>query len=71
MNRNSGTVDRFVRIVLGLALFALAFIEPHTWIWLVALVPLVTGVVGYCPVYHLFGWNFRKPAGKTTTHASS
>jgi hypothetical protein len=55
MTRNEGTVDRVVRIVLGIALLALVFIGPKTWIGLVGLVPLMTGLVGFCPLYRLIG----------------
>ncbi len=52
---NEGTLDRGVRIVLGLVLLALVFVGPRTpWGWL-GLLPLVTGLVGYCPLYSLLG----------------
>ncbi len=55
MSRNEGAVDRVVRVVLGIALLALVFVGPKTWIGLVGLVPLVTGLVGFCPLYQLVG----------------
>ncbi|HEY8089327.1 MAG TPA: DUF2892 domain-containing protein [Polyangiaceae bacterium] len=55
MTRNEGTLDRVVRIVLGLALLALVFVGSGTWIGLVGIVPLVTGLVGFCPLYRLLG----------------
>jgi len=55
MKRNEGTIDRAVRIVLGLALLSLIFVGPQTWLGLVGLVPLVTGLVGFCPLYRLAG----------------
>ena len=55
MHRNEGTIDRGVRIALGLALLSLVFVGPHTLLGLVGLVPLVTGLVGFCPFYHLVG----------------
>jgi len=55
MNRNEGTLDRTIRIVLGLALLALVFVGPRSWLGLVGLVPLLTGVVGFCPLYRLIG----------------
>jgi hypothetical protein len=55
MPRNEGALDRTLRVVVGLALIALVFVGPKTpWGW-VGLVPLLTGLVGYCPVYSLFG----------------
>lgn len=51
--RNEGTIDRVARIVLGLAVLSLAFVGPQTpWAW-IGLVPLVTGIVGWCPLYAL------------------
>jgi hypothetical protein len=55
MTHNEGTVDRFIRIVLGLALLSLVFVGPHTWFGLLGLIPLATGVVGFCPLYRVFG----------------
>ncbi|MBF9059421.1 DUF2892 domain-containing protein [Rhodobacterales bacterium HKCCSP123] len=57
MPRNEGTIDRALRIILGLALLALVFVGPQTpWGW-VGLVPLATGLVGFCPLYRLLGIN--------------
>ncbi len=53
--RNEHMVDRAFRILLGLALLALAFTGPKTPWGLVGLVPLATGLLGSCPLYTLFG----------------
>lgn len=55
MTRNEGTIDRAVRIVLGLGLLSLVFVGPQTWLGLIGLVPLLTGVVGFCPLYRVIG----------------
>jgi hypothetical protein len=60
MTPNVGTIDRIVRIALGLALiaFALGYIYPATgWNWAgwIGAVPLLTGIFGYCPAYSLLG----------------
>ena len=55
MKRNEGTLDRVVRVVLGLALLSLVFVGPQSWLGLVGIVPLVTGLVGFCPLYRLVG----------------
>ena len=53
--RNEGTIDRVLRVVAGAALVSLVFVGPETpWGWF-GLVPLVTGLVGNCPVYSLLG----------------
>ena len=54
-SRNVGTIDRGLRIALGLVLLSLVFVGPQTaWGWL-GLVPLLTAFVGSCPLYSLFG----------------
>ena len=55
MKPNEGTIDRALRVVVGLILIAIVFVGPQTaWGW-IGLVPLVTGVTGYCPLYALLG----------------
>ena len=55
MFKNVGGVDRAVRIVAGLGILSLAFIGPQTAWGYIGLVPLVTGLVGWCPAYLPFG----------------
>ena len=52
---NEGTIDRAVRVALGLGLLSLTVVGPHTPWGLIGVVPLLTGVVGFCPAYRLFG----------------
>ena len=55
--KNVGTVDKVIRIVLGLALIALVFVGPQTpWGW-IGIIPLVTGLFGFCPLYSVLGMN--------------
>jgi len=52
---NEHPLERVLRVVLGLVLLALVFVGPQTaWGWL-GLVPLLTGLVGSCPLYTLLG----------------
>ena len=52
---NEGMVDRVLRVIVGVVLISLVFAGPKTmWGW-IGLVPLVTGLVGTCPMYTLFG----------------
>ena len=52
---NVGSVDRLLRIAIGIVLIALVFIGPQTpWGWL-GLIPLVTGFLRTCPLYSLLG----------------
>ncbi len=57
---NVGKVERALRVVVGLGLLSLIFVGPHTLWGLVGLVPLVTGVLGYCPAYPLLGLGKRR-----------
>jgi hypothetical protein len=51
--KNVRGADRVIRIVAGIGLLALVFVGPQSpWGWL-GLVPLITGVVGFCPLYLL------------------
>jgi hypothetical protein len=57
MKKNVHTIERVVRIVAGLGILSLVFVGPKTaWGWL-GLVPLATGVLGWCPPYALLGIN--------------
>jgi hypothetical protein len=57
MTRNEGSLDRGLRIIAGVAILSLVFIGPQTaWGWL-GLVPLATGLIGYCPLYTVLGIN--------------
>lgn len=61
MKINEGTIDRAIRVVFGLVLISLVFIGPQSpWGW-IGLIPLVTGLVGFCPMYALFGMSTCKP----------
>jgi len=57
MKRNEGNLDRVLRVVLGLVLLSLVFVGPQTaWGW-VGIIPLATGLVGFCPLYRILGLN--------------
>lgn len=52
---NAGGLDRTLRVVLGLVLMSLTTFGPQTpWGW-IGVVPLLTGLLGSCPLYTLFG----------------
>jgi hypothetical protein len=55
---NEGTADRALRVLAGLALLALFFLFPdaswRNWA-LIGVVPLATGLLGWCPAYTLLG----------------
>jgi hypothetical protein len=51
--QNEHVVDRALRVVLGLVLLSLVFLGPETPWGFLGLLPLITGLVGSCPVYTL------------------
>jgi hypothetical protein len=54
---NEGSIDRAVRVVAGLAILSLVFVGPKSpWGW-AGLVPLLTGLIGFCPLYAVLGIN--------------
>ena len=55
LKNNVGNVDRLLRVALGIVLLALVFMGPKTLWGLIGIVPLVTGLIGSCPVYRLLG----------------
>ncbi len=57
MWKNLGSVDRAIRVVVGLALLSLLFLLEGNarLLGLIGAVPLVTAAAGYCPLYSLFG----------------
>lgn len=57
MDANVGGIDRSLRVVVGLAILALWFVAegPARWWALIGLVPLVTGLAGWCPAYRVLG----------------
>ena len=57
MKKNVGGIDRTLRIVLGLVLIGLAASGTVGWWGYLGVVPLLTGLVGWCPPYALLGWN--------------
>jgi hypothetical protein len=54
MKQNVGSVDRTIRIIAGLGILA-AGISFGTWWGAIGVVPLLTGIFGYCPAYSPFG----------------
>ena len=53
--KNEHTVERVLRVVVGLVLLSLVFVGPKTAWGLIGIVPLATGLLGSCPLYTLFG----------------
>ncbi len=57
MSANIGGIERILRIVVGLIVISLVFIGPQSpWGWL-GVIPLATGLIGWCPPYAMLGIN--------------
>jgi phage tail protein X len=65
MLQNVGTVDRIIRIVVGVIVAVIGIIY-HSWWGLLALIPLLTAGVAVCPLYMPFGISTRKKAAGPT-----
>lgn len=59
MEPNEGTLDRIARITAGFVI--LAFL-PHTPWGFLGVIPLFSGLLGYCPLYALVGFRTCKPS---------
>lgn len=57
MKKNIHNIERIVRVALGLALTSMAFVGPESPWFLIGLVPLATGALGWCPPYAMLGIN--------------
>ncbi len=59
--KNEASIERIIRTLLGVALLAWFFMAPadagyKPWL-LVGIIPLVTGLIGWCPLYAIFGFS--------------
>ena len=62
MKKNIGNAERVVRVVLGIVVASLAFVGPRSAWALLGIIPIVTGLIGYCPPYTLLGIDTTRPA---------
>jgi hypothetical protein len=54
LTKNIGSLDKTLRLLLGAALILGALFGFGTWMW-IGLIPLVTALIGSCPLYTLLG----------------
>ena len=60
LKQNEGNIDRVLRVIAGLVLISMVFYGPMSnWGW-IGIVPLLTGIVGSCPVYSILGLSTKK-----------
>jgi len=60
MKKNLGGIDRILRIVVGLALIAGYFFNTdatYSWLYLLGIIPLATGLMSNCLLYSILGIN--------------
>ena len=60
MKKNVGGIDRILRIVVGLALIAGYFFNTdatYSWLYLLGIIPLATGLMSNCRLYSILGIN--------------
>jgi len=70
MKINVGRDDRIIRIVIGLGFISMVFWGPETnWGW-VGLLPLATGLVGFCALYTKLGFNTANKSDETENTAT-
>lgn len=56
MQKNVGGIDKIARILIGIALIVWALAGGPLWAW-IGILPLTTGLLGWCPAYNLIGCN--------------
>jgi hypothetical protein len=61
MDINIGFVERALRVVVGIVLLASALVGPQTLWGLFGVLPLLSGAMGFCPIYYAFGVSGRSP----------
>jgi hypothetical protein len=55
MKKNVGDLERIIRIIAGISIISLAFVGPRSpWAYL-GIIPLATGLMGWCPPYAMLG----------------
>ena len=55
MKVNEHIAERIVRVILGLALLSLVVVGPQSMWGLIGIIPLLTGLLGICPLYTILG----------------
>lgn len=63
MTRNIGTLERVLRLIVGIVILGLygALDPPEKYLTLIGLLPLGTALTGFCPVYAALGGDHRRP----------
>lgn len=64
--RNEANIERVLRVLVGLGILSLTVIGPKTMWGLIGIVPVLTGLIGSCPLYTIFGFSTCPMEKKTT-----
>ncbi len=56
MKKNVGRIDSIIRIILAICIFVAGFYFKSWW-GLIGIIPFITGIIGNCPLYNVFGIN--------------
>ena len=59
MNKNVGSADKMLRIIIGLAVIG-AGVYYQSWWGAIGAIPLVTALINFCPAYAIFGMSTTK-----------
>ena len=54
MEKNVGSLDKNIRFVLAIIIIGLGFYYK-SWFGVIGIIPLITGLINWCPIYSLFG----------------
>lgn len=71
MKKNEGNLDRIIRVVFGVGLLSIAFVGPQTPWGYIGIVPILTGLLGFCPLYTLLGISTCPVHAKENVEASA
>ncbi len=63
MKKNIGSIDKIIRIVVGLIIAIWGFMDSN-WFGLIAIIPIATAFINFCPLYTIFGLNTCKIKSK-------
>jgi hypothetical protein len=55
MKKNIHPIERVIRVVVGVILVTMAFVGPSNPWFLLGIIPVFTGLIGWCPPYQLLG----------------
>lgn len=55
MKKNVGTVDKYIRIIIGVALVVLGLVTNMWWLYIIAAIAFITAFLNFCGLYTLLG----------------